>query len=73
MTRQYYSSDPFICCYSHANNAKPTWDVSPLIPQELVPEERLQDFINSSEVSMKLLLVAFVGNSVVNNKDKLKR
>lgn len=70
MTRQYYSSDPFICCYSHA---KPTRDVSPLIPQELVPEERLQDFINSSEVSMKLLLVSFMGNSVVNNKDKLQR
>ena len=75
MTRQYYSSGPFTCCYSHTRQFIHTTSIKCLFSDFTGAGTRENDckfLTNSLEVSMKLLPVTLMDNSLVDNKQNIE-
>lgn len=75
MTRQYYSSGPFTCCYSHTRQFIHTTFIKCLFSDFTGAGTRENDckfLTNSLEVSMKLLPVTLMDNSLVDNKQNIE-
>lgn len=65
--------DSFTCCYSHIRQFKAgIWCLSSDFTGTGTRGNGCKFLINSLEVSMKLLPVTFMGNSVIDNKENIE-